>query len=324
MKAERIARVLIVLLAVGLPSLAVIARSSAGAIELHGSIADNGGWSPANLSASVGQPIHLRLTSDDVVHGFAIGQSDQAAIDVMPGVMTETMLIFDQPGKYTFYCTRWCGINHWRMRGTIEVSGSSSETVASSTPLYIDLKLNIDDPHPADVVPADKPSAERGLAVQSSIPLVYLDPKIYQTQSPAVVWRELRIAPFSKNLSDAQVWDLVAIIWKANTTPHAFAEGQKLFAQNCAACHGEVGQGNGVMAAALDKGSQASLGESTLKPIDFTNAANMLGASSAVLQGKIIRGGMGTGMPYWAPIFTDRQISSLINYLWSFQFDTLN
>ncbi len=324
MKSERIARVLIVLLVVGLPSVAVIARSSPGAIELHGSIADNGGWNPANLSVGVGQPIHLRLTSDDVMHGFAIGQSDRAPIDVSPGKMTETTLIFDKPGKYTFYCTRWCGINHWRMRGTIEVSGSSSESVTSTTPMYIDLKLNIDDPHPADVVPANKPSADRGAVFQAIVPQSFLDPKIYQSESPVVVWRELRTASFSKSLSDAQVWDLVAFIWKANATPQSFADGRKLFAQNCAACHGEAGQGDGVMAAALDKGSQASMGESTKKPINFTDAQNMLGASSALLQGKIIRGGMGTGMPYWGPIFTDRQIWSLINYLWSFQFDYNN
>jgi mono/diheme cytochrome c family protein/plastocyanin len=321
MKAEWFARALIGLLVIGLPSIAVIARSSSGTIELHGSIADNGGWSPANLSATVGQPIHLRLTSDDVVHGFAIGQSDQAPIDVLPGQMTETTLVFDRPGKYTYYCTRWCGINHWRMRGTIEVSGSSTETATATVPLYIDLKLHIDDPHPADVVPADKPSAVRGSVFQAIIPPSYLDPKIYQTQSPAAVWRELRATSFSKNLSDAQVWDVVAFIWKTNSTPQALAAGQKLFAQNCAACHGETGQGNGVMAAALDKGTSMNMGESTVKPIDFTDAANVLGASSAILQGKIIRGGMGTGMPYWGPIFTDSQIWALINYLWSFQFD---
>ena len=46
----------------------------------------------------------------------------------------------------------------------------------------------------------------------------------------------------------------------------------------------------------------------------------MLGASPALLQGKIVRGGMGTGMPYWGPIFTDEQIWSLVAYLWTFQF----
>lgn len=57
-----------------------------------------------------------------------------------------------------------------------------------------------------------------------------------------------------------------------------------------------------------------------MSPVDFTNARNMLGASSTILQGKIIRGGMGTGMPYWGPIFTESQIWSIVNYLWTFQF----
>jgi len=30
---------------------------------------------------------------------------------------------------------------------------------------------------------------------------------------------------------------------------------------------------------------------------------------------------MGTGMPYWGPIFTNQQIWSLVDYLWTFQFD---
>ena len=44
----------------------------------------------------------------------------------------------------------------------------------------------------------------------------------------------------------------------------------------------------------------------------------MLSASPAHLQGKIIRGGMGTGMPSWGPIFTDDQTwRRLIAYLWT-------
>jgi mono/diheme cytochrome c family protein len=62
-------------------------------------------------------------------------------------------------------------------------------------------------------------------------------------------------------------------------------------------------------------------GHETVAPIDFTDAQNMLGASQAILEGKIIRGGMGTGMPYWGPILTNEQIQALIDYLWTFQFD---
>jgi mono/diheme cytochrome c family protein len=47
----------------------------------------------------------------------------------------------------------------------------------------------------------------------------------------------------------------------------------------------------------------------------------MLGASPALLQGKILRGGMGTGMPMWGSIFTEEQIWDLIAYIYSFQFE---
>jgi mono/diheme cytochrome c family protein len=47
----------------------------------------------------------------------------------------------------------------------------------------------------------------------------------------------------------------------------------------------------------------------------------MLSASPAHLQGKIIRGGMGTGMPYWGPILTEDQTWALVAYLLTFQFE---
>ncbi len=68
--------------------------------------------------------------------------------------------------------------------------------------------------------------------------------------------------------------------------------------------------------------SMTQLGHTTIAPADFTDPARMLGARPAVLHGKIVRGGMGTGMPYWGPIFTDDQVWSLVDYLWAFQFDS--
>ena len=56
------------------------------------------------------------------------------------------------------------------------------------------------------------------------------------------------------------------------------------------------------MAASLakkDSSAQMEFGHNTKSPVDFTDSSQMLGASPALLQGKIIRGGMGTGMPYW-------------------------
>ena len=56
-------------------------------------------------------------------------------------------------------------------------------------------------------------------------------------------------------------------------------------------------------------------------PAHFTDPSRTLGASPALLQGKILRGGMGTGMPMWGSIFTEEQIWDLVSYLYSFQFD---
>ena len=323
MKPERLARLCVILIAIGLPALVVAARSaSGGPIELHGVMADDGGWTPGTITAQAGQPINLRLTSDDVLHSFAIGHSDLPAVDVLPGKWTTATLVFDLPGKYTFYCTRWCGPNHWRMRGTIEIAGDGPGAPVEAPPLYVTLKLDLDAPHYSDVVPAEKPSAARGAQLNLAPEVVAGD---YRVQSPAQVWRQLRERAASKSLSNQQVWDLVALAWQSNTTPDRIAAGQKLYAQNCAACHGETGQGDGVMAASLQKAAPSDMpgmvGHETVKPSDFTHAPNMLGASSALLQGKIIRGGMGTGMPYWGPIFTEAQIGALVDYLWTFQFE---
>lgn len=328
MKAERFALLLVIVLVIGVPLAAVLARSHSDVIELHGKVAENGGWTPSDLTAQVGQPLHLRLTSDDVVHSFAVGQSPMPAVDVLPGKWTTTTLMFDQPGKYTFYCTRWCGPNHWRMRGTIEVTGATTETITTTLPLYVTLNLDLDAPHPSDVVPSEKPSAARGVSLGVILDRIASPDR---TQSPAQVWHQLRSSSVTQKLSDEQVWDLVALTWRSNTTLERLAEGQQLYAQNCAACHGETGKGDGVIAPSLKKAptmpgmamtrQETLTGHETVAPINFTDAKNLLGASAAILEGKIMRGGMGTGMPYWGPIFTAEQIQSLVDYLWTFQFD---
>ena len=63
------------------------------------------------------------------------------------------------------------------------------------------------------------------------------------------------------------------------------------------------------------------MGAEAVRPPDFSDPAVLLGASPALLEGKIIRGGMGTGMPYWGDIFTSDQIRDLVLYLYTFQMD---
>jgi mono/diheme cytochrome c family protein/plastocyanin len=292
-------------------------------LSLHARMPEAGGWTPANLTVAAGQPLHLRLTSDDVIHGFAIGQSDRPAVDIKPGEMTNLTLSFDQPGTYTFYCTRWCGPNHWRMRGTITVTGEDvGEPV--TPPLYVQLGLDIDAAHEAQVIPPGKPSAQRGAELAPGL-TKYQPEEYYRSHSPEETWQDLRDDSNFASYSDQQLWDAVAYIWQSNTTTQALAEARDIFAQNCAACHGESGGGDGVFSGeqfqVQNESYEKPSGHEVITPTDFTDPKPMLSASPAHLQGKLIRGGMGTGMPMWGVIFTENQTWALVSYLYSFQFE---
>jgi len=323
-RSELLSRILIlagILLAVGAP-LIFWTRTPL----IHARMADTGGWNSDVLQAEVGRPFHLNLTSDDVVHGFAIGQMDMQAVDVEPGKVTELTLTFDKPGTYTFYCTRWCGVNHWRMRGTIEVSGRAAGSEPTPTvPLYVTLGIDIDASHEAPAIPENRPSAVRGQQLAASLDsFEFSSPDFYRANSPYRIFEGLN----STVLTDAERWDVVAYIWQLNTTADALTNGRELYAQNCAACHGESGEGNGVFADDLVAAGEASMQSmngsmdmAMQTPADFTDVKRMLGASPTLLEGKILRGGMGTGMPMWGSIFTEAQIQDLIAYIYLFQFE---
>ena len=320
-RSELISRILIItgiLLAVGAP-LFLWARTPL----IHARMAEDGGWNPDVIQAEVGKPLHLKITSDDVVHGFAVGQMDMRSVDILPGKVTEVTLNFDKPGIYAFFCTRWCGLNHWRMRGTIEVSGASTDPQPASVPLYVSLNLDLDAPHDAPVVPTGKPSATSGQLLEANLPIDQ-SADYYRSHSPYEVFESLQ----NTSLTEAQRWDTVAYFWQSNTTPESLANGKQLYAQNCAACHGENGAGDGVFADDLAEAGEASMQtmEGAMNmvmqvPVDFTDPRRMLGASPALLQGKILRGGMGTGMPMWGVIFTEKQMWDLIAYIYSLQFE---
>ena len=330
MTREHAARLVVFGLALGAPA-AVLAGdwvwgggTEVETVVLRGKMAREGGWAPEHLVLAPGAPIRLRLTSDDVMHGFGVGHTDLAAVDVPPGRFVETTLTLPEPGTYVFYCTRWCGPDHWRMRGTIEVRAADGaapvEPTAPPTPLYVTLGLDLDAPRAAATVPQRTPSAQRGAAALGSVPKEFLAPGYYRAHSPATAWSELRESGALRDVADAARWDVVAAIWRYQTSSSTLARGAELFSANCAACHGVGGRGDGVMARALSADSQPGLGHGHRRPADFTDPRRMLAASPALLHGKVQRGGMGTGMPNWGPILTDQQTWTVVAYLWTFQF----
>jgi mono/diheme cytochrome c family protein len=323
---EPIARLLIAVTILAAVAVPLILRWRTPLI--HARMPESGGWSADTVRAAVGVPLHLRLISDDVVHGFAVGKLDTPAVDILPGKITDLTLLFEHPGTYTFYCTRWCGMNHWRMRGTIEVDGKTPATQESQQPLYASLGIDLDAPRAAAATPPDRPVVAAATRQLESALSDYISTEYYRSHSPFETWQQLRFDPALGSLDEVDLWRLTAWIWRSNTTADDLVEGERLFSQNCAACHGQRGQGDGVFADDLEAAGadamQAVMGESSMSmqaPADLSDPARMLAASPALLQGKILRGGMGTGMPSWGPIFTDEQTWHLVDYIYTFQFE---
>jgi mono/diheme cytochrome c family protein/plastocyanin len=290
---------------------------------LHARIAEKGGFMPDSIQARVGQPLRLRLIADDVEHTFAVGQNPMEPLLLEPGQPVEITLTFDKPGQYTFYSTTPSSPNFWRMRGTIEVSGDGPTPVAES-PLYERLGLSLDDEHMAmgdeqAIEWARRPAASRGAAFKSLIPPAYLTGDFYVATSPMEAHDKLRANPA---LSDSDVWDMVAFIWQENTSAAALAEGEHLYQVNCAACHGKSGAGDGQFAKEMKAIAEKNKDEHGIQaPTDFSHPEHLIESKPAIVQGKTLRGGMGTGMPMWGSIFTDQQLWNLVAYLYSFQFD---
>lgn len=293
-------------------------------VTIHARIAEEGGFMPASIKARVNEPLRLRLIADDVEHTFAVGQYLMEPVTLVPGNPVDVTLTFDRPGTYTFYTTTPSSLNFWRMRGVIEVSGEGEAPVAEP-PLYVRLGLDLDGEHESEEEHVELPesvSASRGEAFASQIPSVYLSSDYYVAHSPMEAFEDLRGESSLEALSDGDIWDSVAYIWKQNTSATGLAEGQRLYQVNCAACHGENGAGDGQFAEEMKAIAEQSLDEHGIQaPTDFTDAEHLLEAQPAKLHGLILRGGMGTSMPMWGSIFTEEQLWNLVAYLYSFQFD---
>lgn len=293
-------------------------------VTIHASIAEDGGFSPDSLKARVGEPLRLRLISDDVEHTFALGQNPMEPVTLTPGEPVNITLTFDKPGTYTFYTTTPSSLNFWRMRGVIEVSGEG-DIPAAEPPLYVQLGLELDEEHESaeeHVELARQPSASRGAAFADRIPILYFTRGYYVAHSPMETFENLRAESALQSLSDEDVWDAVALVWQKNTSPTALAKGRNLYQTNCAACHGETGAGDGQFTDEMKAVAEQNQDEHGIQaPTDFTDAEHLLEAQPAKLQGLILRGGMGTGMPMWGTIFNDEQLWGLVAYLYSFQFE---
>ncbi len=175
----------------------------------------------------------------------------------------------------------------------------------------------------AAIVPMSQPSAARGAEIVGrlgdKLPKDLGDPFWRRTHTPAEASNRL----VSAGLTRAEAWDAVAHLWLTDLDLERLQKAESLYAKNCAACHGETGDGRGPGADAL--GAQGIGQHSSMsvagEPAAFADPRTMLGGTSEIYYAKLRRGGMGTGMPSFGPILTPDETWSLVDYLWTFVFD---
>ncbi len=329
---EFITRVLLVLTVIGLPALILgyqfVLRphlNSTRTIEISASTPENGGFQPASFTVEAGETLTLRFTSMDVTHGVAIGPGlgiDLGSID--PGHIKEVTLTFDHAGTYTFYCNTWCSINHWRMRGVIEVRDSLNPNafpanqvdpvIAALAADGVDIdatthngSMNMD----TTAMLPGRPSALRGAAIAVNL--------VIPTELQDQAWRRSHtpmqgialLLSYNANASQTDLADAVAYLWVVEGSAETRTTTAQFYAQNCASCHGETGGGDGFMAA-----------QTTETPVAFSDPNYLFGMRGDVLYAKIRRGGMGTDMPNFGTLITPEETWALVDYLWTLSLET--
>lgn len=321
---EVAAWVAVVLIVIGLPGAVLgyqrwlrLAAAERRVIDIRAYAPERGGFAPDAIRVAVNEPLTLRFAAMDVTHGVALGPGlgiDLGHVD--PGKVKEISLSFDRPGTYTYYCNTWCGPDHWRMRGTIQVIDPANPDLlptAQPDPIIEALiaeGVDIDatpDAGRASALVIERPlSAQRGATLLSNvtIPPEVRDPAWRRSHPPTHALDLLRQA--NGQVAQADLLDVLAYLWTADTTPATLAAAGSLYNKNCAACHGQTGDGDGPAA-----------GTTAEKPVAFADAAYLFERRSDVLYAKIRRGGMGTDMPNFGTLFTLEETWALVEYLWT-------
>ena len=75
---------------------------------------------PHCVLVPAGIPVHLRITSADVVHSLTFSGTDYG-VKVAPGVVSQATLQFSQQAEYPAPCREFCGAGHFAMRSRLRV-----------------------------------------------------------------------------------------------------------------------------------------------------------------------------------------------------------
>ncbi|MFI5340775.1 MAG: c-type cytochrome [Candidatus Methylomirabilales bacterium] len=327
-------------------------RPSDRAIELVARQPAAGGWSRDRIVVNRGEWVRLRIRSEDVVHGFAIGRLGVDVGPIEPGKTATVEFVADQVGEFTFYCTTWCDPNHPRMRGTLEVRDPAQASMIPSSSAQDVTLRDLDMPRDAGAIPSARPSAGRGAALYAercaachgergkgtARGLAIAKRELLQDVSPVAVFQMLGGAVVAKASHQSSPHLSASVMARQRKETHAeFARGWSdqdrwdgvayLWTLGTTPDRLDLGRrlfSRNCAACHGERGAGDGPGGKSQpkEPANFTDARRMLAGTRALYTAKIRRGGMGTGMPYWGNIFTEEEFAALVDYLWTFSLGT--
>lgn len=76
------------------------------------------------LHVPLGRKVKITMTTEDVIHSFYV-PAFRIKLDVVPGKYSTVWFEATKPGRYHLFCSQYCGTDHSRMIGWIEVMEAS-------------------------------------------------------------------------------------------------------------------------------------------------------------------------------------------------------
>ena len=77
-------------------------------------------FSPSQVTLKKGQPVILRLTSTDRIHGF-MSRALKVDTDIFPGKSTDIAVTPATAGTFMVICDHYCGTGHGNMKMKVAV-----------------------------------------------------------------------------------------------------------------------------------------------------------------------------------------------------------
>jgi cytochrome c oxidase subunit II len=77
-------------------------------------------FTPSEITLKKGEPVILRLTSTDRVHGF-MSRLFKIDTDILPDKTTDVTITPATAGDFTIICDHYCGVGHGNMKMKVTV-----------------------------------------------------------------------------------------------------------------------------------------------------------------------------------------------------------